>query len=176
MTCVINEVIGRNNDKPSTVDCFKITKIQMLLTKELFDSNSVLSLQMLVNICLMLSISLVIICVAPKHAITHNMLRTPTDPNEIGKYIDSLKNKNSSGHDEVTSTFLKSVKSAVVQPLSILINKSLETGIVPDKLILAKVIPIYKSKDKQLLNNYRPPPPPPPMVKAVLAAAVAWRV
>ena len=37
-----------------------------------------------------------------------------------------------------------------------LINKSLETGIVPDKLKLAKVIPIYKSKDKELLNNYRP--------------------
>ena len=56
----------------------------------------------------------------------------------------------------LTSTFLKSVKSAVVQPLSILINKSLETGTVPDKLKLAKVIPIYKSKDKELLNNYRP--------------------
>ena len=76
----------------------------------------------------------------------NNMFMTPTDPNEIGKYIDSLKNKNSSGHDEMTSTFLKSVKSAVVQPSSILINKSLETGIVPDKLKLAKVIPIYKSK------------------------------
>ena len=80
----------------------------------------------------------------------------PTDPNEIGKHIDSLKNKNSSGHNKITSTFLKNIKSAVVQPLSILINKSLETGIVPDKLKLAKVIPIYKSKDKELLNNYRP--------------------
>ena len=83
----------------------------------------------------------------------NNMFMTPTDPNEIGKYIDSLKKKNSSGHDEVTSTFLKSVKSAVVQPLSILINKSLDTGIV---LKLAKVIPIYKSKDQELLNKYRP--------------------
>ena len=129
----------------------------MLLIKELLQRNVVLSLQMLVKNMpvryIMLSINIVIICVTQ---IQNNMFMTPTDPNEIGKYIDTLKNKNSSGHDEMTSTFLKSVRSAVVQPLSILINKSLETGIVPDKLKLAKVIPIYKSKDKELLNNYRP--------------------
>ena len=38
----------------------------------------------------MLSINLVIICVKQ---IKNNMFMTPTDPNEIGKYIDSLKNK-----------------------------------------------------------------------------------
>ena len=73
----------------------------------------------------------------------------------MAKYIHSLKNKNSSGHDEMTSTFLKSVNSAVVQPFSMLINKSLETGIVPDKLKLAKIIPICKSKD-EFIDNYRP--------------------
>ena len=33
---------------------------------------------------------------------------------------------------------------------------SLEQGIVPDAMKLAKVIPIYKSKSKELFNNYRP--------------------
>ena len=33
---------------------------------------------------------------------------------------------------------------------------SIESGHVPDTMKLAKVIPIYKSKDKQMLNNYRP--------------------
>ena len=61
---VINEVIGRNNDKLSPVDCFKI---KMLLIKELLQRNFVLSLQMLVKNMpvryLMLSINIVIICV-----------------------------------------------------------------------------------------------------------------
>ena len=35
-------------------------------------------------------------------------------------------------------------------------NKSIETGVFPSKLKIAKVIPIYKSKDKQSFTNYRP--------------------
>ena len=35
-------------------------------------------------------------------------------------------------------------------------NLSFFTGIVPDQLKLAKVIPIYKSGDSDLCNNYRP--------------------
>ena len=37
-----------------------------------------------------------------------------------------------------------------------MINTYIESGHVPDTMKLAKVIPIYKSKDKQMLNNYRP--------------------
>ena len=37
-----------------------------------------------------------------------------------------------------------------------MINKSIESGHVPVTMKLAKVVPIYKSKDKQMLNNYRP--------------------
>ena len=37
-----------------------------------------------------------------------------------------------------------------------MINTSIESGHVPGTMQLAKVIPIYKSKDKQMLNNYRP--------------------
>ena len=37
-----------------------------------------------------------------------------------------------------------------------MINKSIESGHVPVAMKLAKVVPIYKSKDKQMLNNYRP--------------------
>ena len=37
-----------------------------------------------------------------------------------------------------------------------MINTSIESGHVPGTMKLAKVIPIYKSKDRQMLNNYRP--------------------
>ncbi len=51
---------------------------------------------------------------------------------------------------------LKELKEQIAQPLSILINKSLETGHIPQDLKIAKVIPVYKSKDSNLVQNYRP--------------------
>ena len=35
-------------------------------------------------------------------------------------------------------------------------NLSLSTGIFPDKLKIAKVSPIFKNSEKDLLTNYRP--------------------
>jgi hypothetical protein len=44
----------------------------------------------------------------------------------------------------------------ICQPLVNLINLSLATGIFPDKLKIAKVIPIYKMGDTDCFAKYRP--------------------
>ena len=51
---------------------------------------------------------------------------------------------------------LKQLQASCSLSLSILINMSLGQGVVPDAMKLAKVIPIYKAKSKESLNNYRP--------------------
>jgi hypothetical protein len=81
---------------------------------------------------------------------------SPTDHIEIERIITSLKNKRSCGHDGISSQFLKAVKAEISEGIAIVINKSLETGVVPDILKIAKVIPIYKAKDSQQCTNYRP--------------------
>ena len=71
--------------------------------------------------------------------------------------ISSLKSKSSSGHDGVSSKLVKDFKYAFSIPLSIIIiNNSLAMGLVPDMAKLAKIIPIYKAKDKKNISNYRP--------------------
>ena len=85
-----------------------------------------------------------------------SLFLSPTDPNEINKIINSLKPKKSSGHDLISTHFIKSIKDQICIPLSTLFNKSLETGYVPNIFKLAKVTPIYKAKDAQELTNYRP--------------------
>ena len=47
-------------------------------------------------------------------------------------------------------------KRAVVAPLTVILNQSLFTGIFPDSLKIAKVIPIYKKDSNEVLGNYRP--------------------
>ena len=71
--------------------------------------------------------------------------------------INKLKNKNSSGKDEISNKLLKSIKDEIAKPLTIIINQSLKTGVFPDALLkIAKVKPLYKKGDNFCLNNYRP--------------------
>ncbi len=37
-----------------------------------------------------------------------------------------------------------------------IVNKSMESGVVPDNMKKAKVIPLYKAKSKNEFANYRP--------------------
>ena len=51
---------------------------------------------------------------------------------------------------------LKKVGNEIVKPLTNIFNLSLSTGVVPDKLKAAKVIPIFKKADSAIFSNYRP--------------------
>lgn len=74
----------------------------------------------------------------------------------IIKAIESLKNKTSFGYDKLTASIVKAAKNILAEPLCIIINKSLKSGIFPQKLKIAKVIPVYKKGDSASINNYRP--------------------
>ena len=56
----------------------------------------------------------------------------------------------------IYSSIIKATFHENVNPLTFIFNVSLSTGIVPDILKMAEVVPIHKSDDKGLVNNYRP--------------------
>ena len=74
----------------------------------------------------------------------------------INKHINELKNKNSTGKDGISSKLLKAIKTSLIKPLTLIFNQMLITGIFPERLKIAKVLPLYKKDDKELLNIYRP--------------------
>ena len=47
-------------------------------------------------------------------------------------------------------------RKIISEPLTHIINLSIRSGIVPDRMKIARVIPIFKSGDSSLLTNYRP--------------------
>ena len=67
-----------------------------------------------------------------------------------------LANKNSCGFDGISTNLLNIIEPAITKPLTILTNQVLCTGVFPDKLKIAKVIPIHKKGDATVFNNYRP--------------------
>ena len=81
-----------------------------------------------------------------------------TDAEKVEAIILSLANKDSVGIDGMSTTFLKRICEPISRPLSFIVNQSLFSGIFPDRLKIAKVIPLYKNNDEseQHFQNYRP--------------------
>ena len=48
------------------------------------------------------------------------------------------------------------MKETLLAPITLIIRQALHTGIFPEKLKIAKVIPIYKKDDETIFSNYRP--------------------
>ena len=72
------------------------------------------------------------------------------------KIIDNLQAKTSSGVDGLSVKLLKIIKDDVASSITLIINQSFQSGIFPDQLKIAKVIPILKKGDSAKLDNYRP--------------------
>jgi hypothetical protein len=57
-----------------------------------------------------------------------------------------MKPKSSCGFDGLSMKLLKIAKDVILDPLVIIINQTLNTGVFPNKLKIAKVNPIYKKR------------------------------
>ena len=77
-----------------------------------------------------------------------------TSIHEITKIIKILKNGNSVGWDNIPTDIRKINVMTLAPILSNLINKSLAQGLFPQSLKRAKILPIFKSKDKLNIANY----------------------
>jgi hypothetical protein len=74
---------------------------------------------------------------------------------EVKKVTKVLKNKLSAGIDEIPDYVVKQCIQLLKKPLANIYNASLESGIFPDQLKIAKVVPLYKKGDKRDIQNCR---------------------
>ena len=88
----------------------------------------------------------------PTHEFTFNQI-TEVDVLNI---IDKLPSKASSCVDGISQSMLKHIKNEISRPVILILNQCLTNGIFPAKLKIAKVVPIHKSDDDTMFNNYRP--------------------
>ena len=72
------------------------------------------------------------------------------------KALLKLKPDKSPGPDNVHPMFLRETAHAIALPLSLIFNKSLDEGVLPDDWKCANVTPIYKKGPKSDAENYRP--------------------
>ena len=87
---------------------------------------------------------------------TGTVFLKPVIENEVLTIVKKFKGKMSTSYDEVKMKTVKSIIHSIVVPLTHTFNRSISTGIFPERLKLAKVIPIFKSGNRKEFSNYRP--------------------
>ena len=81
---------------------------------------------------------------------------TTVNENVVAKIIESLKTKSSCGDDGLSTKLLKEIKNEICSSITLIVNQMITTGIFPDSLKIAKIIPIFKKGDVEIIENYRP--------------------
>lgn len=75
---------------------------------------------------------------------------------EIDEAFSSLKINKSPGFDGISSNLVIFNKNHIIKPLFHVLKLSINEGVFPETLKVAKVYPIYKGKDSSDISNYRP--------------------
>ena len=80
----------------------------------------------------------------------------PVFENEIKFITKAFPSGKAAGYDDISMSVIKLSIDLISRPLTHILNLSLSKGIVPDKMKIAKVIPLYKAEDKFIFSNYGP--------------------
>ena len=154
---VLNGLLGGDRKK-SFPDCFNINGTVIIDFKSITDGFN----NFFTNIGPRWSNGIPDINVSPNHFLNNipspqnSLFFNPTDHDEVVKICASLKASASPGYDDIKPDVVKSVSHLLAYPLVHIFNLSMSTGFVPDQFKLAKVVPIYKTGDSGMCNNYRP--------------------
>ena len=89
-----------------------------------------------------------------KVPIKNTMFCAPIDPVEVFNQI--IETKKSSQIDLLNIHILKQIAPCISEQLAYIFNKSLDQGIFPEEFKIARIIPIYKKDNRDLIQNYRP--------------------
>ena len=155
---MINKITHNMNDKSSAIEYLKIGNIDIydtkLIAEEFAKHFSSVGSRYASKITNPHNTFTQYIANIPNNP--NSMFMTPTSKLKIERMIAKLPNKKSKGHDDISNILLKRIKSSISHPLEIVFNKSLQEGSFPESMKQDDVIALYKSKEKHLVNNYRP--------------------
>jgi hypothetical protein len=152
----LNEILGKSKGN-STVSQLKVNGV--IERDETAIANSFNNF--FTNIGMEISNSVPPVLAQPEDAVNYGRdipgLRLGnTTPEHILQTIKKFKLKHSCDSQGVSNKMIKFIGQEIAAPLSHIFNLSLRSGVFPNKLKQARVIPIFKSGDHLECDNYRP--------------------
>jgi len=88
-------------------------------------------------------------------AFRESIFFNPTTKDEIITIAQSFVSGKAAGYDSIPMFIIKESIQIISEPLAHIINLSIAHGIVPDKMKIARVVPLFKAEDPSLFTNYR---------------------
>ena len=155
---VMNQVIGKQTKKSNSVDLIKLNGVEINDSKEICEAfasffatiGSKLSKEFKVSKTQLEALMEKI----PSNE--SSIYLAPTHNTEVLNILSDLPNKKSFGDDKISNIVLKELGPAIVDDLVFIFNKSIASGIFPERFKVAVVTPLFKAKESFLLTNYRP--------------------
>ena len=86
----------------------------------------------------------------------HSIFLSATNEQEVINIVLKCKSKLSTDCHDIDMTIVKKVINNIAKPLTHICNLSYQSGRFPNKMKIAKVIPLYKNESKHSYTNYRP--------------------
>lgn len=86
----------------------------------------------------------------------NSLFLRPTSAQEIEKIIHTLSERKSNGPHSINTFILKLISSKIGNLLFQIINICFVTGVYPQCLKFANIVPIHKKESKLQASNYRP--------------------
>ena len=155
---LINKVSGKSNDKSCSIDCLSVNGIREYSGTQIANTLAKYFANVGKNFADKIP--------SPSRLISNylellqknseSLFFTPSTSEEIKKIITGLPSKRSCGSDNISNVLLKELVPNLSAPLSMIINQSMCTGVFPDLMKLAEVVPLYKGKSRESETNYRP--------------------
>ena len=144
---ILNEVINKRENKPTYPEYFIKSNKRISQKEDIANGFNIF----LTNVGLNLAKNIPL----PKNDTTiydyleenieHTMFLSPVDDLEVIRTVQNCKNKRSTDLIDISMSLLKKIISKIVKPFAHLCNVSFQTGVFPNKMKIAKVIPLYKS-------------------------------
>ena len=75
---------------------------------------------------------------------------------KVKQEITKMNINKSCGPDEISPRIIKELVDSLSEPIAVLLNKTMEYGILPVDWKRANISPIFKKGSKRLAENYRP--------------------
>ena len=96
---------------------------------------------------------------SPYHTVVNNNVSSAffrlASISEVNSIIQNLKNT-SKNVNEVPVWLFKNIRTILAEPITKLINSSISSGVFPECLKCARIVPIFKKGKPTNMSNYRP--------------------